>query len=158
MCHCCLEWPVGCHLQICWVHKKERSTGTGGLAAAPHLPTVSGCGRHPITHPYRFAKPAPVSLDMWHEGQSAKWNPQVTPSLWICCALSLLLSAHDHSEFPNVYNFAVAFSTTKKKNNFPCIISQQITVRTLPRLVLGDCTVCLSALYTHVIKDNGNCK
>lgn len=35
-----------------------------GLAAAPHLPGVSGCGRHPITHPYRFAKPAPMSLDM----------------------------------------------------------------------------------------------
>lgn len=49
-----------------------------GLAAAPHLPRVSGCGRHPITHPYHFAKPAPMSLDMWHEGHSAKWNLQVT--------------------------------------------------------------------------------
>ncbi len=35
-----------------------------GLAAAPHLLRVYGCGRHPITHPYHFAKPAPMSLDM----------------------------------------------------------------------------------------------
>lgn len=49
-----------------------------GLAAAPHLHRVSGCGRHPITHPYRFAKPAPMSLGMWREGHSAKWNLQVT--------------------------------------------------------------------------------
>lgn len=49
-----------------------------GLAAAPHLLRVYGCGRHPITHPYHFAKPAPMSLDMWHEGHSARWNLQVT--------------------------------------------------------------------------------
>lgn len=41
-----------------------RAVGAGVLAAAPHLPRVSGYGQHPITHPYRFAKPAPLSLDM----------------------------------------------------------------------------------------------
>lgn len=56
---------------------KRGQLGLGGLAAAPHLPRVSGCGQHPITHPYHFAKPAPLSLDMWHEGHSAKWNLQV---------------------------------------------------------------------------------
>lgn len=57
------------------------------LAASPHLPRVSGCGQHPITHLYHFAKPAPMSLSMWHESHSAKWNLQVTLTLWICCAV-----------------------------------------------------------------------
>lgn len=62
-----------------WTGKRgQQGRGGGGLAAAPHLPRVSGCGQHPITHPYHFAKPAPLSLDMWHEGHSAKWNLQVT--------------------------------------------------------------------------------
>lgn len=63
---------------ICWVHRKKRSAGTGGLAPAPHLPRVSGCRQHPITHPYHFATPAPLSLDIWHEGHSVKRNLQVT--------------------------------------------------------------------------------
>lgn len=37
--------------------------GEQGLAADPHLRKVFGCGWHPITHPYHFAKPAPVSLE-----------------------------------------------------------------------------------------------
>lgn len=61
-----------------------------GLAAAPHLPRMSGCGRHPITHLYFFVKPAPMPFEMWHEGHLAKWCLQVTHVV--------LLSAFDQND------------------------------------------------------------
>lgn len=77
-------WPVGCHWQICWVLTKERSSGTGAWQQPltfPECPDVYG-----IPLLIHIILPSQHQCPMWHEGHSAKWNLQVTPCLWFCCA------------------------------------------------------------------------